>query len=487
MALLLSGLWFTGLYAQDLDELDALSDDATSVQTQESFSEEGGDIAGLGESEDLGGLGELEGSEELLDDDSEELSDDDDSEIIEESENSFNFGGYVKPLAYWQKVHYSDDALNLFQAYSNRGYQMPTKQESSDYTDLGARYQLTMEGFLGDTARFFSAVNLDQNEAGGADQDGAELNIVEAYTEIFADSRTWKIGSQLVTWGYMEGIEVPTDRLNARDFSYNSTEFEDSKMASTGILFQQALGDFSGLEIMLIPQGQRNIDPPLNDAFFPTDATDPKIPKSAFRYFNTWGDLDLSLSYVGGADPIADVETDDRGFNRRSYHREKSPGLDLQYNFGSFLGKVAYAAHLTEDEEGDDPTIKNNWQHWAAGVEVMSGASTINFYLGQKLVDDHQSETMVDQSNNFLLDQANERVDFISGHITANFLTGDALGTTVIFAGYWDEEGKSLQRLIKPTINYKVTDGLLTTFSPAFVDNDGTTIETFQAEVKYSF
>lgn len=415
------------------------------------------------------------------------------SEEESEKENSFQFSGYIKPLVYWGRRNFSSDTWGFLTNLNSDGITIPQQKEYSGYSDLGARMQFRMEGFIGKDARVFSSVNLDYNEAGSNVE--TNIQLVETYVEIFNKDATWKLGNQLVTWGFMEGIEVPTDRVNAIDYAYASTEYEDAKIASTGVLYQASFNQFDGLDLMLIPVGRINNDSPDQDRLYSQNsdilpAKDTSNMKSAIRYYFTTGNLDVALSYVDGTDPRPDVTllgTSPNQSLQRSYHREKSPGVDLQYNFGSVLGKIAYAEHITNDTSGNDASIKNSWKHLAIGAEFNVGSSTANLYVGTRLVNDFNDSTSDRITTNVLMGQGYEQVNFISGHVISNFLTGNALTTTVLFASYWNNSGKMVQYVIKPTLTYKLADSLQVQLSPSQISVDDTLFQSLQLEVKYSF
>ncbi len=460
--------------ADDFDDLSDLSDSAAESLTDEANS----------------GLGDLAGSDDL------DLSmpEDDGEEEEDDSGLSITFGGYLKTLAYWNEEHYSDDLWGRYQELAMIGLPAPEDQKISGFNNIGTRMQFKLEGFLGESARLFSAFNVNYNLAGslhetsnsGSEEDNADIRMIESFVEIYEGSRTWKIGSQIATWGYMEGMEVPTDRLNARDQSYKSTEYEDSKLPSTGVLMVQNLGDHQ-FEMMVIPVSKQNKSSAFVDYLYTGTDEDPENKpnngKWATRFSGTLGNLDASLSYVEGLDNVPDLNASG---DAKAYKRVKSPGLDLQYNFGSFLGKLSCAWYLTEDTEGDDPLIKNNWGKYAIGSEFTIGGSTINIYAGQTLVENFKDDELAEQTN-FLLGQIREQTDFISGHINADFLTGNALNLVLMAAGYWDEEGESVQSVAKATVKYKIADGLEVLFSPMYSDFIKNTFTDVQAEVKYSF
>ncbi len=478
ITLFIFGLSVQTAWADELDDLEGLSDEST---TQE---------------------------QELSSDDMDTTEEEAESDSLEPK---ISFGGYIKLLGYWNKEKYSDLLWGVYQqnlALNAVGgsYTAPPAQEISGFNNVGTRLQLKMEGYLGEHARLFSAFNVNYNTVGSihdtdstantSDKQNTEVRLVEAFVEIYEGSRIWKIGPQLVTWSYLEGMEVPTDRVNARDNSYKSTEYEDSKLPSTGVLLTQKIGDETQFEVMAIPVAKTNIGMEFQDYLYSGTPgyEEAKVnqTKWATRFSSTVGKLDYALSYVEGLDPNPDVYSSGTGvvppgvtvaFYGKKFNRIKSPGLDLQYNLGSLLAKLSWVNTITEDEDGTDPMIKNNWSKYVVGAEFTAGGSTINFYAGQHTVEDFDDTA----TTNMLVGQIRERTDFISGHVNADFLTGNALNIVLMAANYWDEEGESVQTIVRGTFKYKIADGLEFLFGPSYMDMMDNQFTDIQTEVKYSF
>jgi len=468
-------------YSQDLDGLESLSDDATIEESSDDLSS----------SSDEDAFSDLSEGESDLGEDINELEDEEDVDEDESSSVTINFNGYVKPLMYWKQTNYSNSTWSAFQALNGSVDNVPENQDDRKFTDVGIRTQLKFEGYLDDKARLFTAMNVNYNEAAADEADKTEIRLVEAYIELFGEGQTWKIGNQLATWGFMEGVEVPTDRLNARDYEFNTMEFEDSKQASTGVLFKQSLDAFSFLEFIYIPVARVDKNAAESNVFYQAEDeyTDSYYGKSKYaaRLFFNIGNLDSAFSYTDGLDTVSDVNIDSSGDAGRSYHRVQSLGLDLQYNFGSFLAKVAAVSYQTEDEDGDDPYIKNSWHKILAGVEFLTGSVTTNLYIGQTSIIDFQDDSVLDQTTNALMGQAEESVQFVSGHINSSFLTGDALGITIMFAQYWDDEGEAFRKLLTGTVTYKLSDGLEIALSPGYMYSYKTEINSIKSEITYNF
>ncbi len=421
-------------------------------------------------------------------------------EYTQTSEFSLSFGGYAKGVTYWNQEAYSDDLWVKYQDFSALGLPAPEHQDLSGYNSTGARIQLKLEGYLGDKAHLFGALNLDFNNADAMhpmieETETLDFRLIETFIEIYEHSRTWKIGPQIVTWGFLEGLEVPTDRVNARDYSYKSTEYEDTKIPSIGILLTQRLGN-QFLELMYIPRAETNTDIAFIDYFYTDDEIasyrDSLTHKYAGRFYGTVYNLDYALSYVEGGDLAADIITRVLNVNGvyapvayRNYNRVKSPGIDLQYNFGNWLAKGSFIRNITEDSSGDSPFIKNTWNKYLLGAEFKAFEATYNVYAGQILVDDFP-EDPISAETNFLLGQLGEKIDFISGHVSADFFPGNALNLIFMGANYWDR-GETIQTNIRATLTYKIANGLEVLVSPTYMYLLDNIFYDMQAEVKYSF
>jgi len=487
----------TFAYANELSDLSELSDNQSELEA----SSESDDLDELAENDtdtDLDALSDDSSPEELTEDSGDlgglDNAASEEDMVDEQSDVTIQFNGYLKALTYMKRNQYSDDSWDVMQGMKSRGLKSPEHQDSNYVSDVGARFQLRMEGYLGDNAKLFSAVNIDFNDTAknnttsetDKSSNNGNLRLVEAFIELYVGDSVIKMGPQLMTWGFMEGFEVPTDRVNARDFTYNSTEYEDSKLPANGILFQQPLGD-TKLELLYIPVAKTDIQPTHSDYYFQggDDKPEKKIAnaKFAYRLMDSWGNLDWALSYVTMVDPQPDLAIDSKGLFVREYHQVRSPGIDLQYSFNSWLAKVAYVEYHTEDKAGENAFVKNYWKKYLLGGEFFVSGNTINFYAGQTIVDKFEAENPY----NFLIGQSREMTNFISGHISANFLTGNALNITLLGAGYYDEDNVPVQKNLKLTSKYTISNGLDVIVSPSFFEIADNRFYNLQAEVKYSF
>ncbi len=463
-----------------LDDLDDLATDPGGRAGPAGASTEAG---GLDDLDDLST--ELEGAEELGGLTGEPRP----AEAFEEQEEalSLSFNGYVKPLAVWEH--------RTFPAK----FPVPDKNR---FTTVGARTQLRLQGALRDDAQFFTAVNLDFNEVDretdtvSEDSGNGKLRMVEAYVDLFGESTRWRLGSQLVTWSFMDGFEVPTDRLNARDFSFKSSELEDLKLASTGAQFSWRFAR-QKLDLFYIPVGKVNRLPPDFDRVFDQEETRGDTIQSADSKYaaqlsGTLARLDYAISYVDGRNPrpdLGEIENpgeDEPEFFKR-YQRVQSPGLDLQLNLGSVLARLSAVYWDTEDLDNDDPLLQNDWWQAMIGVEFWLGSALVNFNLGRREVVDHNDDPDLDFEN-ILLGQTAGTTNVVAGIVSDSYLTGNALEVSFLYAYLWnDESGELVALRVRPSISYNFGDGVSLTFIPSYSNEIGIETQEYYSEIKFSF
>jgi hypothetical protein len=396
-----------------------------------------------------------------------------------------SFNGYVKPVAVWEHREFPASFGGI---------------EKDRFTTVGARTQLRATGVIKDRAQFFTAVNFDFNEvnqrtdtASSTSEIGA-LRMVESYVDLFGTSTRWRVGSQIVTWSFMDGFEVPTDRLNARDLGYKSNELEDNKLASTGAEFSWSFGD-QRMDLFYIPVPKVNRLAPDFENVLNQDQTKGLEVRSgdsqyALALSGQFKPIDYQLTYVDGRNPRADLGGGEEGTCGigtcfKSYQRVQSPGLDLQVNLGSVLGRLSAVYWNTQDIGNDDALIQNDWWQAMVGIEFWLDSALVQLNAGQKQVLDHQKEP---EFNNILLGQTNKAVDIVAGIVTDQFLAGDALELTFLFAYLWDDETGELVALrIRPSFTYNLADGVALTFIPGFSNEIGIETTEFYVETKFSF
>jgi hypothetical protein len=415
------------------------------------------------------------------------------------------FNGYVKPLAVWE-------TRTVPEAFKSAG-----AEDLNRFTAVGARTQLRAQGVIKDKAQFFTAANLDFNEVNRGNDttsttsEKGDLRMVEAYIDLFGESTRWRAGSQLVTWGFMDGFEVPVDRFNARDTGYKSVELEDLKLAETGLEFSWTLG-VQRMDWFYVPVSKVNRLPPEFERAFihsgdtesttqPVTGTDVQSNNSkyAVQFSGTVSPVDYQLNYVDTVDPrtdlvIASYPASTRGAPyAKEFHRTRSPGVDLQFDLGSVLARISTVYFNTDDSNNNDPLIQNDWYQFMVGAEFHFGPALMQINAGRKeVVDWGKGQTEDEQNqafiNNVFLGQPAKSTNIVAGTFSDSYFTGAALKFNLLWAYLWNADNGDLVAVrLRPYFSYNFADGLAITLMPSFSNEVG--VQTFEiySEVKLSF
>jgi len=408
--------------------------------------------------------------------------------------------GYVKPVAVWE-------TRDVPEEFASAG-----AEDLNRFTTVGARTQIRAQGVIKDVAQFFTAVNFDFNEVNRDDDtistssEKGELRMVESYIDLFGEGTRWRIGSQLVTWGFMDGFEVPADRFNARDTGYKSVELEDLKLAETGVEFSWSFGK-QRMDWFYVPISKVNRLPPdFERAFIDSPVTDddenttPPVSgtevvsnhgKYAVHFSGTFSPVDYQLNYMDALDTrpnLKSVTYPEQDFGppyAKEYRRTRSPGLDLQFDLGSALLRMSSVYFDTGDPGNKDPLIQNDWYQIMAGAEFWVGSALMQLNVGRKEVVDWEELPFIDS---VFLGQPAKSTNIVAGSFNDTFLTGAALELNFLLAYLWNaENGKLVAFRVRPYFAYNVADGVAITLMPSFGNEVGIQTYEIYSEVKFSF
>ena len=438
------------------------------------FSEDLGDVADsddekptkVEKTKEDGGLGDVSDDDKKDEEDNEEKEEDGDKE---EKEVKFNLNGYVK--------------VNIYSDQYENSYNTKKLQNAN----TGAITQLKFEGNITGKAHFFSIFNLGYNQYDGTADEHAKLTprMVEAYVDLYFNWLTIRAGHQIITWGKTDGFMVPTDRINPRDYTYLSSEYEDLKLGVTSLALNMF---FSGqkFEVIWIPTFEPNVLS--SNALITKTEVEKKIENSsiAVQLSGTLGKLDYALSYVFGFDLNPDFDNTTGIFTK--HNRIHSPGLDFSIPVSAISIKGSGALFFTEDFEGEKILYKNSYGTYLLGIEYLKGSNMIGIQVGQKYVFKHKKAT--DATEIMLqkyLYEEDDIMNIFTGTINLNFLRGDALNLTLMFTATCNMDFENWNYAIQPVFTYKVTNGVEVVLGASFQDQLDLKRTTFMFETKYSF
>jgi hypothetical protein len=231
---------------------------------------------------------------------------------------------------------------------------------------------------------------INQNLNGG---EAANGRLLEGYAALHFENADLRIGKQVVPWGRADGIN-PTDNLTPRDFVVLLPFEDDQRFGTTALKLDTYLSPEHTLSVFTTPY------------FTPSVIPSPKIvgtvverrpghtlssTEVGVKLNKTGGDMDWSVSYFHGYSLLPDATvigaTSAGPTVELSYDRINVIGADFARNFGrfGFRGEAAYFD--TADKTGTNPSVKNPYFFWIAGVDrTFLENLNVNFQFFQRIV-----------------------------------------------------------------------------------------------------
>jgi len=196
----------------------------------------------------------------------------------------------------------------------------------------------------------------------------------EAYGAYLGEDLDVRVGRQVVAWGRADRLN-PTDNISPRDYRLLVPEDDDARLGL--VMAHVGIPMWGGsLHLYWLPEFRPNR--------FAFPALPPGITlkeesltrddrQAAWRFDKTGGDVDWSVSYFEGRDRTPDIALESlskTGVVLKSYYRTiRVAGADMATNLGP-VGIRAEVAHTTtQDVEGTDPFIKNNFWYGVLGAD----------------------------------------------------------------------------------------------------------------------
>ncbi len=424
-----------------------------------------------------------------------------------------------------------------------------------DFVRAGGLLQLELEGSAYDKAHFYTNVRLEYDAANRKNKFGLMENnwyglitaypaaytyvkdneqdakpvvdIREAYVDLYSEYVTVRAGQQLISWGELEGVIVPTDMVMPWDWSTRTTEFEDSRLSVTAIDLQIYLGKKKKhkLELVWLPIFRPNKLPP--DSIFNQGAARVVYPHKqvrnseyAARIKGGSGNFRYALGYMYGFDDLGDTKFKILGtttlgalaptlppslasiplptnvWTELVFNRVHTPTLDMSIGIADKLEwKVSGAFFIREDFHGRNDGKKN------PSVEYLTGPETTNvfwdiymsLYIGQQWIINY---TEPQAFNKFFiptepilrgLNQHHPYQWMVSGVLSRTFFRGNVFEPSLRFGLYADPTFTDWQYVIQPNFTFKITDGVRTVLGFILANRQGQEIHMGILEFRYSF
>ncbi|MGQ9630390.1 MAG: DUF1302 family protein [bacterium] len=374
------------------------------------------------------------------------------------------FGGYIR-----------------FDAY------FPTTDINKDIPKVGSTLQLKAQGSVGSAASFFGAVNVGENDVLRKPEPGVSL--VEAYSTLYIGPVDLRVGKQLIAWGKADAIN-PTDNINPRDYTVISSEPEDQKMGVGALRTTWYIDNFC-VEGVWVPISRPSNTPIptmkvtqtvpfLQKTISAEIVNDPVLPPEnlikggevALKLAGTLGPADASLSYYAGFDHTPDLKVrksvTEQTIDYRivpKYNRLRVVGGDFAWPIGGWDLRGEGAYFVTEDAEGDNPTVKNPWIQYVLGVGRSFFDDTLNASVQfiRSIIIDYRKPSDYESAFDRMLakefDKFNGQIDPIQNSLFARVgysTLNDTLRPEIL--AIYEIEGRDY--LLQPKLSYAFADGV---------------------------
>lgn len=337
-------------------------------------------------------------------------------------------------------------------------------QKDNDYEDLFEAHPkayVKLKYPIGDSLSFFiSAYGQLDYYTGGSTRYDHEVELDEAYLDIFFTRFDIRVGNQVFGWGKTDSIN-PTDNLNSIylnnaitgdigeeiiptfalkfDYYLDNTTFElvvvpffqENRFDLAGSdwaifrhgMFTNLVGGYFPYASLLDDESQKVLNRLTLSLFSPIQPTDsPENTQGGARISSTYKGWDFSLSYIYAFDKYPTVHISDElieamkdstvpgyiaglslgeieGIMELKYHRYHMAGFDFAKNIGKYgvRGEAAlFFDRYTYTE--DFEAIKRNYILYVLGIDrQFKGNFYVNLQLVQKIILDYRHEILEDE------------------------------------------------------------------------------------------
>ncbi|MBN1572525.1 MAG: hypothetical protein JW984_04930 [Deltaproteobacteria bacterium] len=337
-------------------------------------------------------------------------------------------------------------------------------QKDNDFEDLFEAHPkayVKLKYPIGDKLSFFiSAYGKLDYYTGGSTRYDHEVELDEAYLDIFFDKFDIRIGNQIFGWGKTDSIN-PTDNLNAMylnnvitgdigdeiiptfavklDYYMNNTTFElivvpffqENRFDLIGSdwailrhgLFTNIVGGYFPYASLLDDETQKILNKLTLSLYSPIQPTDsPENTQGGLRISSTYKGFDFSLSYIYAFDKFPTLHISDDlidaiengtvqgyiaglspgeipGIMELKYNRYHMAGFDFASNIGKYglRGEAALFFNRYTYTENFE-AIKRDYLLYAFGIDrQFKGNFYVNLQLVQKIIFNYDHEILEDE------------------------------------------------------------------------------------------
>jgi len=299
-----------------------------------------------------------------------------------------------------------------------------------------------------------------------------DINLREAYLDIFFDHTDFRLGKQQIIWGKADGVFI-TDIISPKNLSeFLLPDFDEIRMGITALKADYYLGNHT-LEAVWIPAFTATVAPNAGSIWYKTPvfpiapifdysfkAVSPSLENSElfakFSAMTSVIDFEVMGGYAWDDDPTMHVQkTIDPATLQLSsitvipqHHRLGIGGGSFSSTLGAiiFRGESAYYSgkyFQTDDISATDGIIKKNYLHYLLGLDFNIGEIRISSQVIQQAILNYDNQIVNDELEN-----------------TATILISRTFLRETLKIELFSYIGLSNQdALIRPKLTYDFTDG----------------------------
>ncbi|MEA1987481.1 MAG: DUF1302 family protein [Candidatus Marinimicrobia bacterium] len=373
--------------------------------------------------------------------------------------------------------------------------------ENGEYSVLKNTFDWRLEYSKGDVGLFVNTV-FDHN---GLTKD-LDINLRQAYFDIYFDNFDLRIGKQQIIWGKAQGVFI-TDIVSPKNLSdFLLPDFEEIRIGITSVKVDYYMGN-NTLELVWVPLFSPTIMPNQNSIWYPK-MDFPIIPTFDYskkeidanldngEYFIKYSllsskiDFELMSGYMWDDDPTMHVY---KTINPQTmqidslavvpqHHRLGLGGASFSTTVGRFIlrGEGAFydgKYFNTEDPQIADAVIEKDYLHYLVGLDFSLFGINMSTQFIQQAILDYNDQIKNDEYENTMTYMAYKT--FLRETLKFEFFS---------YIGF-----NSNDALIRPKISYDLSDGFEVIFGAnIFVGDEGKfgnydDNDMLYAKIKYSF
>lgn len=302
----------------------------------------------------------------------------------------------------------------------------------------------------------------------GTQSEGDERHglVREAYWRYDAGATSVKAGRQIVVWGRADGLN-PTDNLTPRDFTKLTPEDGDQRYGNTALNVSHEW-DIGTLTALWFPRAATHTIPLVRLAHVQYDVRQPDASQWALKWDMRGENLDGSVSYFDGDDPMPDLLpgrlTAEGATVKVQSQRTRFFGADMSLTHEGTLWHAEAAWTDTQSKGADDWSHKKPQVWFVGGGEWRIFDSTT---LGLQLTYTH----VFDYKRAKSLPSGFEQLVAIRQAATSGQTSKDQVGATWRVANTWINDllrvelsgvaaHTSGSGIARAKANYAVADGI---------------------------